>query len=242
VKKGKIYIGTSGWHYKHWKGTFYPAGIKESDQFPEYQKSFQTVEINNSFYRMPSTETFEAWRDAAPKKFVFAVKASRFLTHAKKLIVDKRSIDLLITHAGKLEEKLAVILFQLPPRWKLNVERLREFIGALPKGYRYTFEFREQSWYNDEVYAILKESNCAFCIYELGGHLSPIEVTADFIYIRLHGPGEKYQGSYPDKTLKEWVARCKDWLKKGKDVFVYFDNDQEGYAAFNALRMKELIL
>lgn len=191
---------------------------------------------------MPSTETFTAWREAAPKKFLFAVKASRFLTHAKKLIVDKRSIDLLFTHAGRLEEKLAVILFQLPPRWKLNAERLREFIAALPKGYRYTFEFRESTWYNEEVYAILKEYNCAFCIYELGGHLSPIEVTADFIYIRLHGPGEKYQGSYPDKTLQEWVKKCKEWQKKGKDVFVYFDNDQEGHAAFNALKMKELIL
>lgn len=111
----------------------------------------------------------------------------------------------------------------------------------MPKGSRYTFEFRNPTWYNDEVYSLLKEYNCAFCIYELAGHLSPIEVTANYVYIRLHGPGDKYQGSYSNDVLHEWAARCKEWAKEGKDVYVYFDNDQEGYAAFNAITLQEMV-
>ena len=242
MRKGKIHIGTSGWHYKHWKGTFYPPDIKDAQQFEAYLRYFSTVELNNSFYMLPAAGTFENWRKISPKNFVFAVKASRFITHMKKLIVDKASIRKFFSHVSKLEEKLGVILFQLPPRWKVNVERLKNFISSLPKGYRYTFEFREYSWYNDEVYTILRDNNCAFCIYELQYHLSPLVVTADFVYVRLHGPGNKYQGSYSEKTLEEWALRCKDWQKKGKDVFIYFDNDQEGYAAFNAVRLKELVV
>ncbi|HUQ67496.1 MAG TPA: DUF72 domain-containing protein [Flavitalea sp.] len=242
MRKRNIHIGTSGWHYKHWKGTFYPDGIKESQQFEAYMKYFSTVELNNSFYMLPAAQTFENWRNATPKNFVFAVKSSRFFTHMKKLIVDKSSISKFFTNASRLEEKLGVVLFQLPPRWQVNSERLETFIAALPKGNRYTFEFREHSWYNEEVYAILRNNNCAFCIYELEYHLSPMEVTADFVYVRLHGPGNKYQGSYSETILKEWAVRCKDWQKKGKDVFIYFDNDQEGYAAFNAVRLNELVM
>jgi uncharacterized protein YecE (DUF72 family) len=241
MRKGNIHIGTSGWHYKHWKGTFYPPDIKESQQFEAYLRYFDTVELNNSFYMLPSIKTFGNWRKATPPGFIFAVKASRYFTHMKKLIVDKASIRKFFTHVNKLEEKLGPILFQLPPKWKVNAERLKDFIAALPNGYRFTFEFREHSWYNDEVYTILKENNCAFCIYELEYHLSPLEVTADFVYTRLHGPGKKYQGSYKEATLKEWAHRCKQWQKNGKDVFIYFDNDQEGYAAFNAIRLKELV-
>jgi uncharacterized protein YecE (DUF72 family) len=241
MRKGKIHIGTSGWHYKHWKGTFYAADIKESAQFAAYLKFFSTVELNNSFYRLPTPETFENWRINTPKKFIFAVKASRFITHMKKLNFDKQSIRKFFTSVSKLQEKMGVILFQLPPRWQVNTERLKSFLSVLPSGYRYTFEFREHTWYNEEVYAILREHNCAFCIYELEYHTSPMEVTADFVYVRLHGPGNKYQGSYSDVILQEWATRCKKWQKEGKDVFIYFDNDQEGYAAFNAIRLKELV-
>jgi Uncharacterized conserved protein len=241
MRKGKIHIGTSGWHYKHWKGTFYPPDIKDSQQFEAYIKYFLSVELNNSFYMLPSAKTFENWRKITPKNFVFAVKASRFITHMKKLMVDIGSISKFFSHASKLEEKLGVVLFQLPPRWQINTERIRNFISALPSGYRYTFEFRDHSWYNDEVYDILRNNNCAFCIYELQYHISPLVVTADFVYVRLHGPGNKYQGSYNEKILKEWAMQSKDWQKQGKDVFIYFDNDQEGYAAFNAVRLKTLV-
>jgi uncharacterized protein YecE (DUF72 family) len=241
MKKGKIHIGTSGWHYKHWKGTYYPADIKEPEQFAYYIRHFNTVEINNSFYMLPSVKTFRAWKDAAPKGFLFAVKASRFITHMKKLKTDAASIRSFFTRAGKLEEKLGPVLFQLPPKWKINKERLAEFLSRLPKGNLYTFEFRDHSWYHKDIYELLKKYNCAFCIYELEYHLSPVEVTADFVYIRLHGPGNKYQGSYTDATLKKWAKQCTQWQKNKKDVYVYFDNDQAGFAAFNAERLAALI-
>jgi uncharacterized protein YecE (DUF72 family) len=241
MAKGKLHIGTSGWHYKHWKGTFYPADIKESGQFAEYCRFFDTVEINNSFYRLPTPETFATWRKVTRKNFIFSVKASRFFTHAKKLNVDRAGHRKFFTHVSRLEEKLGPILFQLPPKWKINAERLRNFIHSLPEGYRYTFEFREPSWYNDDIYTILRENNCAFCIYELNYHLSPVEVTSDFVYVRLHGPREKYQGSYKKTVLKKWAERCREWQKQGKDVFVYFDNDQEGFAAFNAVTLMRLL-
>jgi uncharacterized protein YecE (DUF72 family) len=240
MKKGKLHVGTSGWNYPHWRGTFYPGGMKTSKEFEYYQQHFDTVELNNSFYRLPPPETFDRWRTATKGNFLFAVKANRFLTHAKKLIVDPASIQRMFTSVSRLQEKLSVVLFQLPPKWKVNAERLSDFIQALPTGYRYAFEFREQSWYNDDVYAILRSYNCAFCIYELNFHTSPHEITADFIYVRLHGPGNKYQGSYSRKVLHEWNRRIDLWRKDGRDVYVYFDNDEAGYAAFNALTLLEI--
>lgn len=241
MRKGKIYVGTSGWHYKHWKGTFYPADIRDSLQFEEYKKHFSSVEINNSFYRLPTPETFAMWKKTTPRDFVFAVKASRFITHMKKLNLDKGGIKKFFDSVKKLNGKLGVILFQLPPKWKINAARLKDFISVLPDKYRYAFEFREHSWYNDETYAILRSNNCAFCIYELEHHLSPMEVTADFVYVRLHGPGNKYQGRYTLNILNEWAQRCLKWQKQGKDVFIYFDNDQEGFAAFNASEIQHII-
>lgn len=241
MRQGKVYIGTSGWVYKHWKGRFYPETLKAKDWSGYYMERFGTVEINNSFYRLPDIKTFNAWRDAAPEGFVYAVKASRFLTHMKKLIVDKNGIAKFFRRALHLEDKLGPVLFQLPPAFGVNAERLEQFLEALPEGLRYTFEFRDHSWYTDEIYALLEKYGAAFCIYELEHHRSPEEVTAGFIYIRLHGPGGKYQGNYSGARLRKWAAFCKKWRKKGKDVYVYFDNDQEAYAAFNALKLAEMV-
>lgn len=241
MKKSKIYIGTSGWHYKHWKGTFYPENIKEQDQFEVYSKSFKTVEINNSFYHLPTIKTFNAWRKNAPEDFIFSVKASRYITHMKKLNPDLSAINKFLRHAGKLQDKLGPILFQLPPRWKINVERLQSFISILPQEHFYTFEFRNETWHNDEVYEVLKKYNCAFCIFELDGHISPIKETADFVYVRLHGPKGKYQGSYSDKALQQWKKQCVIWQKRNKDVYIYFDNDEKGYAAFNAKKLLQMV-
>jgi uncharacterized protein YecE (DUF72 family) len=238
---GKIHIGTSGWSYKHWMGTFYPEGTKQKDRFAYFQKYFNTVELNSPFYHLPPRQTFEKWRDDVPADFVYAVKASRFITHMKKLGDTADALALLLDNAAGLGETLSIILFQLPPGWKVNIARLEEFLKKLPKGNRYTFEFRNPTWYTNEVYDLLRQYNCAFCIYELAGHLSPIEVTANYVYIRLHGPGDKYQGSYSDADLQQWAAKCIDWAAGDKDVYVYFDNDQEGYAAFNAIRLKEII-
>jgi uncharacterized protein YecE (DUF72 family) len=239
--KNNFYIGTSGWHYKHWAGTFYPAHVKSSGQFKYYLTFFSTVEINNSFYRLPTRKTFLSWKNSTPKHFIFSVKASRYITHMKKLKESKSSLHEFMDHALVLKEKLGPVLFQLPPGWKINTERLDLFLQSLPSWGKYVFEFRNPTWYHPDVFALLKKYNCAFCIYELDGHLTPIELTANFVYIRLHGPGGKYQGNYPDATLKQWSRRCKNWLKT-KDVFIYFDNDEAGYAAFNAIRLQELVI
>lgn len=238
--KGQIYIGTSGWHYKHWLGTFYPEGTKPAGQLPYYLKYFNTVEINNTFYRLPTKEIFINWKNAVPEDFLFIVKASRFITHMKKLKDPVESIEAFMDNVAELKEKLGPILFQLPPGWEINIERLADFLKKLPTQFRYVFEFRNQTWYTEEVYALLRKYNCAFCIYELAGHLSPVITTANFVYLRLHGPGNKYQGSYSDEILNQWAAYCRKW-SAGKDVFVYFDNDEAGYAAFNAIRLKELL-
>jgi uncharacterized protein YecE (DUF72 family) len=238
----KIYIGTSGWHYKHWIGRFYPARSNARQQFEFYSKHFYTVEINNSFYKLPPRTVFEDWYEHSPKKFLFAVKANRFITHMLKLTRPQETIARLFGSIDALKEKLGPILFQLPPKWKVNITRFKEFLGSLPKGYRYAFEFRNETWYHEEIYQLLQEYNCAFCIYELAGHLSPLKVTADFVYLRLHGPTNfKYQGSYNNAALKKWAKQCSAWQKEKRDVYVYFDNDQEAYAAFNALTLKELV-
>lgn len=241
MRKGKIYIGTSGWSYKHWKGNFYPQDIKDSDEFSYYQKYFQTVEINNSFYHLPLESTFTQWRKTSPKNFLFSVKASRYITHMKKLKTDNEGLATFLKRASKLKEKLGPVLFQLPPGWKLNLMRLETFLNQLPAKFLYTFEFRNQTWMTDEVLALLRKHNCAFCIYELEHFLSPLETTADFVYIRLHGPGKKYQGNYTRAALKKWAQKCENWQKKGKDVYVYFDNDQNGHAVANAATLLSLL-
>src|SRR5215212_1407222 len=153
----KIFIGTSGWHYKHWlAGVFYPAGTKGATMFDYYARHFNTVEINNSFYRLPTAKTFDAWRESSPRNFCFAVKGSRFITHMKKLKDPEISSEKFFLVAERLEQKLGPILFQLPPRWKLNVERLSEFLESAPKENKYAIEFRDESWLVPEVFRLLR--------------------------------------------------------------------------------------
>ena len=209
--------------------------------FAFYSGYFDTVELNNSFYHLPKIETFASWRENSPRKFRFAVKGSRFITHMKKLKDPEPSIERFFVAAEHLEEKLATVLFQLPPHWKLNRERLEEFLEALPQHHRYAFEFREESWLVPEVFELLRRYNAAFCIHDLGGIQSPVEITANFTYIRFHGPGEaKYQGSYSDNALKKWAEQIQEWRASLKSIFIYFNNDIGGWAIKNALRLKEL--
>jgi len=237
----EVRIGTSGWHYKHWRGPFYPSDLPAQQMLPWYLKEFNTVEINNSFYHLPSESTFGAWRDATPPDFCFAVKGSRFITHRKKLKDPETALDRFLPSTEILGPKLGPILFQLPPRWSCNVERLKTFLEALPETHRYTFEFRDPSWHVPDVYRVLEQHGAAWCVYELDGFLSPIEVTADFVYVRLHGPGRKYQGDYSRGTLGTWAERIARWEETLKAVYVYFDNDQSGYAVKNAAELKTLI-
>ena len=236
----RVHVGTSGWHYKHWCGPFYPEKHSPAKMLEFYLAHFDTVEINNSFYKLPSEQTFANWRQATPAGFCFAVKASRFLTHNKKLKDPENALHNFLPRAQALKEKLGPILFQLPPRWRVNVERLREFLHALPRHHRYAFEFREPSWNTEAVYAELRRCNAAYCIFELDRYTSPLEVTADFAYVRLHGPGGRYQGSYSHSMLRQWAEWIRRWDTL-RDIYVYFDNDQAGYAAQNALQLKRLI-
>jgi uncharacterized protein YecE (DUF72 family) len=237
MRKGNMFIGTSGWKYKHWNGVFYPSDLKQKDQLNYYHQIFNTVELNNSFYRQPSIENFDAWRQAVPKHFSFAVKANRYFTHLKKLKVSAADVEGFLGRVSHLKQTLGPVLFQLPPGWKINLERLESFLKLLPQSFRYAFEFRNATWYHPEVYHLLTRYNVAFCIYELDGHISPSIQTADFVYVRLHGPGAKYQGSYNNETLTLWADFAKSTIKAGKDIFLYFDNDQNGYAAFNAQQL-----
>jgi uncharacterized protein YecE (DUF72 family) len=226
-----IRIGTSGYHYKHWLGRYYPEGMKSSDMLKHYLRDFDTVELNNTFYQLPNESTFDAWRTNTPQDFLFAVKGSRFITHMIKLKDPMRGLTNFMPRAERLRGKLGPILWQLPPGWKVNVERLEEFLSLLPREHRYTFELRNETWMTDAVLEVLHKYNAAFCIYELAGYHSPIELTADWTYIRLHGPTSfKYQGSYSDEQLAEWAERIRTWSKKLKGVYVYFDNDDSAYA------------
>jgi uncharacterized protein YecE (DUF72 family) len=240
-KKSPLHIGTSGWHYDHWQGPFYPEQLVKSDFLAFYQKHFQTVEINNSFYHLPAEKTLREWREKVPPGFVFAVKGSRYITHMKKLKDPQQSIKRFLDRVQILEDRLGPILFQLPPRWHFNADRLRAFLEALPREYRYALEFRDPSWLNQEVYRLLTDHGAAFCIYEFAGQLSPKEITASFVYIRLHGPRGPYQGKYETQTLADWAGAISTWTSQGKEVFCYFDNDEAGYAPQNALSLKKML-
>jgi uncharacterized protein YecE (DUF72 family) len=237
-----IRIGTSGYHYKHWVGPFYIPKTPPARMLEFYARHFDTLELNNSFYRLPSPEAFEEWRDATPRNFVFAVKASRYITHQKKLKAPENAIENMVPRAEHLGKKLGPFLFQLPPHWKSDPGRLLGLLSILPRRHRYAFEFRDPSWIGPQVYRILQKFNAALCIYQLAGYHAPLEITADFAYVRLHGPAAgKYQGSYDDERLSWWARWIELQARKLKAIYMYFDNDQAGYAAKNALRLKEMV-
>ncbi|NLC71352.1 MAG: DUF72 domain-containing protein [Desulfuromonadaceae bacterium] len=239
--KGNVHIGTSGWHFGHWRGTFYPNRLPPREMLHFYAGRLQATEINNSFYRLPDVSALENWRDTVPEDFVFAVKASRFITHMKKLKDPSASLGVFLERIQVLGRKLGPVLFQLPPRWRCDSKRLRNFLKEIPSGWRCAFEFRDESWLAEEVFAALSEAGAAFCIFDLDGCLSPLTVTADFVYLRLHGPGGAYQGSYDDEALTEWARRIDRWAAEGRDVFCFFDNDQSGYAPLNALALQRML-
>ena len=237
----EIAIGTCGWSYPHWKGTFYPHGLPARGELAFYAQRFGSVEINSTFYRLPSTRTLVAWREAVPRDFVFAVKASRTITHMKKLLEPATTLGAFFRCIEVLGEKLGPVLFQLPPRWHFNAPRLAAFLAALPSEFRYAFEFRDRSWINDQTLELLRRHDAAFCIYHLDDYLSPKIVSTDFVYMRLHGPDAAYRGSYDGRTLAGWADAITTWVSQNREVHCYFDNDQCGYAARDAARLGSLL-
>jgi uncharacterized protein YecE (DUF72 family) len=209
--------------------------------FAFYYERFDTVELNNTFYCLPKAAGLERWRESSPANFCFAAKGSRFITHMKKLKDPEAALGKYFDAIDELGEKLGPILFQLPPGWNFDEERLSAFLQALPTHHRYAFEFRNQSWDNSRAYELLERHACAYCVFDLAGYQSPLQIISNFSYVRLHGPGGKYQGSYNDAALKAWAKRIENWAQRLKAVYVYFDNDDSGYAAFNALRLKQIV-
>lgn len=239
--RDRILIGTSGWSYAHWRKTFYPPDLAGEEWLNFYAARFRTVEINSSFYHLPDAKTLRRWRDAVPAGFLFTVKASRYITHMKKLTDPKGGVSLLLKRMRALGDELGPILFQLPPRWRFNPQRLTAFLATLSGEFRYAFEFRDPSWLNNQTYDLLSRHAAAFCIYELGGFLSPKKVTTDIVYLRLHGPGAAYQGCYDARSLSGWAGALSSWATQGRRIHCYFDNDQAGYAAQNAQRLQAML-
>ncbi len=237
-RSGALRIGCSGWQYRHWRGDFYPPGLPTTRWFAHYATAFDTVEINNSFYRLPPPETFARWREVAPPGFLYAVKASRFLTHMKKLKDPEEPIARFFDHAGHLGPHLGPVLYQLPPAWTVNVERLAHFLGALPAGYCHVVEFRDPSWYDDRVYALLEQHGVALCVHDMQGSATERLQVGPFVYVRFHHGTAKYGGRYPDARLDGWA----DWLlarqAAGVDVYAYFNNDTGGHAPRDAARLR----
>ena len=238
----QIHIGTSGWHYAHWRGPFYPEDLAASRMLRWYVQHFDSVELNNTFYRLPTDDALKVWYEQTPSNFCFALKASRYITHRKRLLEPENTVKNFLPKIEKLGKKLGPILFQLPPRWHANHERLEELLEILPRTHRYAFEFRDASWNNPTIYEVLRRYNSAYCISEIAGYQSPLELTADFVYVRLHGPGERaYQGEYSQAQLRRWATLIEGWKDRLRQVFFYFDNDQFGFAAKNALELKRMV-
>ena len=236
-----VYIGCSGWQYKHWRGDFYPADLPLKDWLAYYAGQFDTVEINNSFYRLPEAETFAGWRDSVPRGFVYAVKASRFLTHMKKLKEPEAPLQRLLERVVQLQFALGPVLYQLPPRWPLNLERLNTFLGALPGGRHHVVEFRDPSWYVAPVYEALTKHRVALCLHDLQGAAPPDRrLVGPFIYARFHGPS-RYGGRYADDTLADWATWCEAHNARGVPVYAYFNNDIGGNAPRDAVRFRQLM-
>lgn len=234
-------IGTSGWHYRDWWGPFYPAELKKKDAFAHYASRFDAVELNAPFYRTPTEAAVEAWRDTAPEGFRFAWKASRFITHWRRLTIDENSMSLLQGRLDLLGDRLGPVLFQLPPRMQADRDRLGGFLAHLPATRRWSFEFRHPSWYDEPILALLRDHNAALCLSDHADAPAPTEVTADWVYVRNHGPSGRYHGTYSDAALAAQAGLIRDWRSEGRDVWCFFDNDVKSAAPQDATRLRDLV-
>jgi uncharacterized protein YecE (DUF72 family) len=237
----RIRVGCSGWVYKHWRGIFYPEDLPQKRWFEFYASEFDTVEINNSFYHLPKAETFDKWRDQAPDGFCYAVKANRFITQAKKLKDPDEPLERFLKPSQRLKEHLGPILFQLPPNMKINLERLETFLQILSNEVTSVFEFRNKSWYTEEVLALLDRHDAGFVAHDMKDLASPRWASGKTAYVRFHGAGGKYWGRYSEKALLEWTDWCLEQARAGRTVWCYFNNDIHGHAIEDARRLKSMV-
>lgn len=250
----RAWIGTSGFSYDHWRGVFYPEGLPQKDWFDHYRQHFPTVELNATFYRLPKASTFEKWARESPEDYAFVLKGSRYLSHTKRLTEPEEPVHRFFDLARPLGSRLHAVLWQLPPQAKAEPERLRRVLEVLADeapGVRQAFEFRHTSWFTDEVFGLLRDAGAAPVVTDAPIQALPpnkgprrddlpvvrVPETADFVYVRRHGPGRMYADGYPDKDVRtdaEWVRQ---WTDEGRDVYVYYNNDWQGHAVRDAERL-----
>jgi len=232
-----FHIGTSGWSYRAWQGEFYPKGMPSIQWLSFYAQHFETVELNSSFYHTPSPAQLKKWENTVPERFIFSVKAARDITHRKKLKDSAQAVPELM-EVLQVQTKGGPVIFQLPPNFDKDLERLEDFLRALPDGRHYAMEFRDPDWHDESVYELLRQYGVAFCCFEKGNLHSPRLATTDFIYVRLHGREAGYEGNYSDAVLRDWYG----WLQdQNKTAYIYFDNTAEKiYAVENALTLRAM--
>jgi uncharacterized protein YecE (DUF72 family) len=246
-------IGCSGWNYKHWRGNFYAPELPVREWFTHYSRTFDTVEINNTFYMLPESSTFESWRERAPDDFLYAIKASRFITHLKRLRDPEEAVTRLFERACQLQAHLGPVLYQLPASFHRDLTRLDDFLAVLPRTLgeingtprdhpiRHVFEFRHPSWYVSDTQAVLHAHGAVMCLHDKQGSAIFEPLDTPYLYVRFHGPGGRYFGRYDMQHLQTWAARLAEPWHAGRDVFAYFNNDPEGMAVINAQEFRALL-
>jgi uncharacterized protein YecE (DUF72 family) len=239
--RGRVYVGCSGWQYASWRGVFYPRGLPTSGWLAHYARTFDTVEVNGSFYRLPEPRAVKRWQAETPDEFVFAWKASRYLTHMKRLIAPRDPLRRLLGRARHLGHKLGPILYQLPTRWKKNEERLSAFVCKLPAALRHVVEFRDPSWYGEATASLLEQTGVGLCLHDMPDSKPARCVVGPFVYVRFHGTTGKYAGGYGARALASWASWLVAQANAGLDVYAYFNNDIEGHAVRDAVRLRDAI-
>jgi uncharacterized protein YecE (DUF72 family) len=239
----EVRIGCSGWNYAHWRELVYPKGLAQKRWLEHYATLFDTVEINNTFYRLPNVSAVQGWVDRSPRGFLFAVKMSRYITHIRRLSDLEGGLRRFYERIDPLVRtpKFGPVLWQLPPNFKRNDERLAEALAALPRG-RHCFEFREPSWYVDEVYDLLRRRGVALVIPDSPKYrFRTLELTANWTFVRFHSGSRGARGNYSERELEEWAERIGSWRDDGVEIYAYFNNDWEAFAVKNGQKLKELL-
>ena len=237
----KYYVGCSGWHYEHWRGLYYPQDLPNAKWLSFYARQFHTVELNNTFYRLPSEKAFTTWRESTPDNFMFAVKVSRFITHIKRLRNVGPAVEAFLSRADFLGEKLGPLLYQVPPSMKRNDELLQSFLSSLPRRYQRVIEFRHESWIDEAVFDILRRHHVGLCVFDMPGFSCPLVATSDFAYVRFHGSEGLYSSCYSDAELSRWAERIARLSENVKASYIYFNNDAEAFAVKNAMTLRSLL-
>lgn len=237
----RVRIGTSGWAYPHWRGRFYPRSLPATRHLAWYARRLPTVEVNATYYRLPSRAVFAGWREAAPPGFLFTLKAPGTITHEKRLVDVQDELDEFLDHARELHDRLGVLLFQFPPGFRADLPLLGRFLDMLPQDVRCAFELRHKSWFERDVFMLLAQHERAFVVHDFSKKGTPLVETAPFVYLRLHGPSGRYRGAYDWTTIFQWAQQVREWVERGFEVFVYLNNDERGHSTRNAALLRDLV-